>query len=337
MSTEISQSHSLPSFMVCVLVLGLPLKLPVPQYPVHFKSAPHMNNAYYTYQTAYHQIRRKKLLLHVEMQVAQPNQGASSDVRTVLKANRLAIHTIMQGLNQPFICKPIRSFNTSVPNGKFREDARLLELKRTYLEHQGRWYSAATRGIDIEKMGIQVPHNGGEIEELVGIAITDMAIKHLPEEITHLTKSECHMLYISDAQILAQMQTESRIISEEHESGLSSINHLLKTEPANKIIDLISSNSSKPDSKRDSLIKSMISTRGEILLEDTNTMFNVESKCLARSYGLNAEELSRVEAIRQQDPIASIFVPPLTQLNSLCKKQAASLRHILMILQHGSD
>ena len=336
MPSEFSHLSGLPSFMVCALVLGFQMKLPVPQYPVHLEAAPYTNNAYYTYQTAYHQIRRKKLLQQVEMQLPQSNGMETSDIHTVLEANRPAIHTIMQGLKQPFICKPVKSFSTFVPNFMFRADARLLELKRTYMEQQGMWYEAAVLGLDIEKLGIQVPHNGGEIEELVGIAITDLATENLPEEISHLTKSECHMLYVKDVQILDEKQTESQTILEEHESALSRINQLLKLEPVNKIMYLYPTHSTDVNHRRSSFLKSMISTRGKVLLKDTDTMFNEESKCLTKTYGLNAGELNKVESMRQQDPIASIFVPSLIQLNILYKKQAGSLSHILMILQHYS-
>jgi hypothetical protein len=96
-----------------------------------------------------------------------------------------------QGLTHSYLSPPVRSYSTPLPYfAKDRQFARQIMLEEQVKAGQGDWSGAVSSGLDAIDLGTQLPHGGGIIGMLVGIACEAIGRRQIWSYSDHLSAME---------------------------------------------------------------------------------------------------------------------------------------------------
>ncbi|MEO7715432.1 MAG: hypothetical protein ABIY70_04480 [Capsulimonas sp.] len=109
----------------------------------------------------------------------------------VLRDNAPALAALRQGIAHSYLNPPARSFSTALANLEpDRALVRLLVLEADEQAARGDWGASAQTSLDGLKMGSDIPHGGGVIHRLVGIAIDAISREALGRAVDNLSLTE---------------------------------------------------------------------------------------------------------------------------------------------------
>lgn len=109
----------------------------------------------------------------------------------LVQENAQTLQILRQGLAYPYQSPPAHSFfGPSVPLGRFRTLARLVQLESEVQEEQGDWGGAMQSRLDLIQMGEDIPHGSDILGVLAALAIQSLARNHVWLILTHLSAAQ---------------------------------------------------------------------------------------------------------------------------------------------------
>ncbi|HZV21342.1 MAG TPA: hypothetical protein VE986_07325, partial [Hyphomicrobiales bacterium] len=111
-----------------------------------------------------------------------------AEKQALLAANGPCLTKLKEGLAEPYLSPPIRSYSTLMPYlSGFRALARLLRFEGQIEAAHGDWHGALESDMDAIRLGEKLPAGGVIIDRLVGMACDAIGRKDLWGEIDHIS------------------------------------------------------------------------------------------------------------------------------------------------------
>jgi len=148
--------------------------------------------------------------------IDRPGTGTVSEREGVLRQNAAALATFRRGLGHDYREPPVRSIATLSPHySQFRQMARLLATEASVHEDRGEWARALDSRLDCIQFGSDIPHGGGLIGMLVGMAIDAIGRKGADRDADHLTAVEARRAAVRLQSILDRQVSYPDVLQEE--------------------------------------------------------------------------------------------------------------------------
>lgn len=110
-----------------------------------------------------------------------------------LKQNTKAFQLLREGLKYPALHPPVRSDNSSIKYGKFRDLARALVVESHVRAARGDWSGAANSTLDDLEFGYDISRGGPLIAGLMSVAIRAISLRELGNLVSHTNAKTAKM------------------------------------------------------------------------------------------------------------------------------------------------
>lgn len=145
-----------------------------------------------------------------------------SELESFVKANKLALLMLRQGLTKQYMHPAVRGIHPRFPDySVMRKLARTLRGEALYCKKKGEYGKNADLLLDGIELGVTIPRGGVIITGLVGAAVEAIPMKDLPDTVHKLNAQELSHVASRLEVIQAKRQPFSEIVLEEGRYGSS--------------------------------------------------------------------------------------------------------------------
>lgn len=143
--------------------------------------------------------------------------------------NAPAFKVWRQGLKQPYVTPPVRSFSALLPYlAPYRELGRRVQVESDVYALRGDGKRAANSALDIVRFGQQVPRGGILIHALVGQALQRMGQRQLTEVLPKLNAVTCKNAIRQLEQLQKNRPTSEQCFREEKWCGQAALSEMMR-------------------------------------------------------------------------------------------------------------